>query len=72
MILAPLAAGLAPVMIGAPVGPQLAVLGGGVAMPLVPVAVVAPQPIVYTPAATVTAVPAPYVAPVYPRKQDRN
>ena len=68
-------AGLAPVMFGAPAGLQLAVLGGGVAMPRVPVAVAAPQPIVIMPApvlAPAPAPPAPYVAPVYPRKQDRN
>ena len=52
---------------------QLAVLSGGVRMPAVPVAEVQPAPaapVVVEEAPVV--VPAPYVAPVYPRKQDRN
>ena len=57
-------------------GLQLAVLGGGVRMPLVQVAEVtpvptpAPAPVVAPQALAVLA--APYVAPFYPRKQDRN
>jgi hypothetical protein len=51
----------------------LAVLGGGVKMPLIPVAEVRPTPVVeVTPPAPRVEAAAPYVAPVLPRKQDRN
>jgi len=66
---------LAPVTIGTPAGLQLAVLGGGVNMPLIPVvetSVVPAAPIVLTTPLLVPAAQAAYVAPVYPRKQDRN
>lgn len=56
----------------------LAVIGGGVRMPLVRVAETPPAPVILAAAAPVIlAAPAPvtaarYVAPVRPRKQDRN
>ncbi len=62
-------------MIGTPVGLQLAVLSGGVRMPLVPVVeteTIQPSPVVFNAPLAVPAAPVPYVAPVYPRKQDRN
>jgi hypothetical protein len=66
------------VVAGTPAVFTLAVLGGGVRMPLVRVAETQPVPVVVTPAAPASVAevraPAPvaYVAPVHPRKQDRN
>ena len=59
----------APVVIavGTPVGMQLAVLGGGVRMPLIQVVEAQPVPIFVDASPRI-----PYVPPVYPRKQDRN
>ena len=72
MAVTPELIGLAPLVVGVPAGLQLAVLGGGVRMPLVEVAETTPVP----QAVPVVARPVPlapvYVAPVYPRKQDRN
>jgi len=59
--------------VGTPVGMQFAVLGGGVRMPLIQVAEAPQVPVFVDASAQVLDVaPAPYVAPVYPRKQDRN
>jgi hypothetical protein len=49
---------------------QLAVLDGGVRLPVVEV--VQPAPIVVAPTPAPAPAPAPYVAPVYAPKQDRN
>ncbi len=68
------AGGLAPVAAAGFAGLQLAVLGGGVRMPLLPVVEMAPlqaESVAVAPV-PVQAAPAPYVAPIYPRKQDRN
>ena len=63
--------GLTP-LVGAPAGVEFAVLGGGVRMPLIQVVETRPVPVIATVAPPVPPAPAPYVAPVYPRKQDRN
>ena len=63
---------LAPVVVETPAGLQLAVLSGGVRMPAIPVAETVTAPIVFNTPLVVPAAPVPYVAPVYPRKQDRN
>jgi hypothetical protein len=66
---------LAPVAIGTPAGEQLAVLGSGVNMPLIPVVeteMVPSAPNVVTTPLLIPVAQAAYVAPVYPRKQDRN
>ena len=52
----------------APQGLQFAVLQGGVRMPIYQEEVVQPAPVVVP----VAPAPAPYVAPVYVPKQDRN
>jgi pyruvate dehydrogenase E2 component (dihydrolipoamide acetyltransferase) len=68
---------------GAAAGFQFAVLGGGVNMPIVKAVETQPLPVEQAPppaappaaasvAAPVPPAPIPYVAPVYPRKQDRN
>ncbi len=66
-------------LVGAPVGMTLAVIGQGVRMPLYQVASVqpaqapTPRPVRFARADKPMTVPtAPYIAPVYPRKQDRN
>jgi hypothetical protein len=41
-------------------------------MPAIPVVETAPAPVVFNTPLVVPAAPVPYVAPVYPRKQDRN
>jgi hypothetical protein len=60
-------------VVAVPAGLILAVVGGGVRMPLIHVVEVHPAPVVEVvqPAPVVVA-QAPYVAPVLPRKQDRN
>jgi hypothetical protein len=65
---------LAPVVVGTPAGLQLAVLSGGVRMPAIPVVETTQSPVVFTTplVVPVAVAPVPYVAPVYPRKQDRN
>ena len=66
--------GLAPSLAAGAPDIQLAVLGGGVRMPLVPAVEIAPvqaKSVAVAPV-SVQAAPAPYVAPAYPRKQDRN
>jgi hypothetical protein len=63
---------LAPVVIGAPAGLEFAVLGGGVRMPLIQVVETRPVPASPVVAAPIPPAPVAYVAPVYPRKQDRN
>ena len=66
---------LAPALVGAPLGLQLAVLSGGVRMPAVQGVEVQPVetvPVVVPQAPVAAVAPAPYVAPFYPRKQDRN
>jgi hypothetical protein len=65
---------------GAAEGFQFAVLGGGVNMPVVKAVETpplqteqaAPPPAAATVAPPPPPPPVPYVAPVYPRKQDRN
>ena len=72
---APTVSALAPTLVGAPLGLQLAVLGGGVRMPVAQVVEAQPlqaAPVVVPEAAAVAVAPAPYVAPFHPRKQDRN
>ena len=73
-VVGPTILGLAFLSAQAPGGVQFAVLGGGVRMPLIEVAEKAPPaPAPLPAAATAAAAPAiPYVAPVYPRTQDRN
>ena len=65
----------APAASGVPAGLQLAVMGGGVRMPLVQVVEAQPEeaPPIEAPRAVAAApVAPPYVAPYYPPKQDRN
>jgi hypothetical protein len=64
---APQTSELPPVLAGVPQGFSLALFGGGVRMPAIQVAVETPVP-----PAPVVAEAAPYVPPVYTRKQDRN
>jgi hypothetical protein len=74
-VLAPPITEVPPAVIVVPAGLTLAVLGGGVRMPLIHVVEVRPPPVVEVvqPAPVIAAVaPAPYVAPIHPRKQDRN
>jgi hypothetical protein len=61
---------VSPLVLGVPAGLQLAVLDGGVRMPVVQVVqpTPAPPPVVVAP----TPAPPPYVPPVYAPKQDRN
>lgn len=69
----PQATGFPPVL-APPAVFTLAVLGGGVRMPLVQVVEAPPVAVVEAPPAVVPLAPPPppYVPPVYPRKQDRN
>jgi hypothetical protein len=61
---------VAPIEVGAPVGLELAVVGGGVRMPLVEVVETPVLAVVTAP--VILPAPRAYIAPVYPRKQDRN
>ena len=71
----PIASGLPPLALGAPLDVQPTVVVGGINFPPVEVAEITPPPVAApapVAAAPIVAAPAPYVAPVYPRKQDRN
>jgi hypothetical protein len=64
-------AGFPFVLIDTPPGGEFVVVDEGVSMPAVPVVQVPPPPVVAAPPPPPIA-PAPYVAPVYAPKQDRN
>jgi len=60
------------IIVAAPAGLQLAVLGSGVRLPVVETAEVAPAPVEQPVADTAPAVPIAPTVPVYPRKQARH
>jgi hypothetical protein len=51
---------------------EIAVVGGGVRLPAAPVVATQPVPVVQAAVIAPVVVAAPYVAPVYAPKQDRN